>query len=216
MLDCQQFDDLLAQQPDGPLPLVAHDHLQACPRCRLLQEELQTITIAARDWGRQEPAPPLHLWAAIQTQLQAEGLIVEPSSPGWFHGWFDSMPRLTLAGAYLSLLLMATGLVTYRTGPISSPPTRPGAASAPSLAGLGQTLHGNMERVVASFSEDEGSVAVSLRQNLGIVDNLIKVCEKSVREHPGDPLAREYLYGAYQQKADLLVVAMDRSALENK
>jgi hypothetical protein len=74
-----------------------------------------------------------------------------------------------------------------------------------------------MQRVVASFSPDyDNSVTLSLQQNLQIVDNLIAVCEKTVREHPGDPLAREYLYGAYQQKADLLAVAMDRSELETK
>jgi hypothetical protein len=214
-MDCQQFDRMLAQQSDGPLPLEATGHLQACTRCRLLQEDLQTIAFAAREWGLEQPEPPPRVWAAIQAQLEAEGLIAEPASAGWFASWLDP-PRWALAGAYLSMLLMAAGLALYRPQPN---PQRPGAAvpiSAPSLAGLGQTLHGNMERVVASLSEHEGSVAVSLRQNLGIVDNLIKVCEKSVREHPGDPLAREYLYGAYQQKADLLAVAMDRSALENK
>ena len=40
--------------------------------------------------------------------------------------------------------------------------------------------------------------------------------EKSVREQPSDPLAREYLYGAYQQKAVLLATALDRSTLEEK
>jgi hypothetical protein len=115
------------------------------------------------------------------------------------------------------LLLIAAGLAGYRTSLPENPLDRPSAAiSAPALDGLGPALDGNMQRVVASFSEYDGSVARSLRRNLGIVDNLIAVCEKSVREHPGDPLAREYLYGAYQQKADLLAVAMDRSTLEIK
>ena len=49
-----------------------------------------------------------------------------------------------------------------------------------------------------------------------MVDNLIVLCEKSVRENPDNPMAREYLYGAYQQKASLLAAAMDRSTLENR
>jgi hypothetical protein len=49
---------------------------------------------------------------------------------------------------------------------------------------------------------------------LGIVDNLIAVCEKSMREQPDNPVVRQYLYGAYQQKAVLLATAIDRSTLE--
>ena len=232
-MHCQHLEEMLAQ--DGPLPLDAAGHLETCPRCRLLQEDLQSIGIAAREWGREEPAPPPRIWASIQVQLQAEGLIAQPSphgrgsalslggqpaaNRGWFAGWWNSAPRLELAGAYLLLLLVAAGLAGHRTNSPADPLDRPSTAiqiSAPALDGLGPALDGNMQRVVASFSEYDGSVALSLRRNLGIVDNLIAVCEKSVREHPGDPLAREYLYGAYQQKADLLAVAMDRSALEIK
>jgi len=228
-MQCQQWQEMIAQ--DGPLPLEAAGHLEICPRCRLLREDLQAIGNAAREWGREEPAPPPRLWASIQIQLQAEGLIAGPSphgsglyvqpaaNRGWFAGGWFSAPHLELAGAFLSLLLIAAGLAGYRIQTPADPRDRTGAAiriSAPALDGLGPALDGNMQRVVASFTEYDGSVALSLRSNLGIVDNLIAVCEKSVREHPGDPLAREYLYGAYQQKADLLAVAMDRSALEIK
>ena len=59
----------------------------------------------------------------------------------------------------------------------------------------------------ASFSSlpaSESPVTASLHQNLEIVDNYISLCENSVREEPENELAREYLYEAYQQKADLL------------
>jgi hypothetical protein len=38
------------------------------------------------------------------------------------------------------------------------------------------------------------------------------LCEKTVREDPRNEMAREYLYGAYQQKAELLAMMMDRDA----
>jgi hypothetical protein len=230
-MHCQQFEEMLAQQPEGPLPLAAANHLESCPRCCLLRDDLQAIAVAAREWGREELAPPPHLWASIQVQLQAEGLIAGPgphghglhlqpaANTGWLARWWNAAPRLELAGAYVLLLLIAAGLAGYRNDLPADPQDRPVAAtqiSQPALDGLGRTLDGNMQRVVASFSEYDGSVALSLRRNLATIDNLIAVCEKSVREHPGDPLAREYLYGAYQQKADLLSVAMDRSTLEIK
>jgi hypothetical protein len=56
-------------------------------------------------------------------------------------------------------------------------------------------------------------VTDSLRKNLDIVDNFIAMCEKSVREEPENDVAREYLYGAYQQKAELLAMMVERGAL---
>ena len=53
-------------------------------------------------------------------------------------------------------------------------------------------------------------MSTSLHENLAIVDNYIALCEKSVREEPENEVAREYLYQAYQQKADLLAQMTER------
>jgi len=53
-------------------------------------------------------------------------------------------------------------------------------------------------------------VTASLQKNLAIVDNYIALCEKSVQEEPENEIARDYLYGAYQQKADLLAQMTER------
>ncbi len=60
--------------------------------------------------------------------------------------------------------------------------------------------------------QNDPDVTASLRQNLDIVDNAIALCEKSVHDEPQNELAREYLYAAYQQKADLLAMMVDHSA----
>jgi hypothetical protein len=220
---CEQFEEVLAQQPGGPLPLDATSHLAACGRCRLVREDLLAIELAAQEWGSQELAPPSRVWASIQAQLQAEGLFAPPvpvAEAGWLAHLWNWAPRLELAGAYVLLMLVAAGLAGYQFAPSASSsldnPATAVEVSKPTLDRLDATLDGNMQRVVASFTPDEDSVALSIQQNMRIVDNLIAVCEKTVREHPGDPLAREYLYGAYQQKADLLAVAMDRSTMEIK
>lgn len=224
-MHCERFEEMLAEQLDGPLPLEATTHLDTCSQCRLLHEDLQAIAVAAHEWGVDELTPPPRLWAAIETRLQEQGLIAQPNLPapttqGWLSGWWNLAARLELAGAYVLLMLVAAGLAGYRTAPVADTESfdRPATSvhvSRPALDGIGLTLDGNMQRAVASLSSDYGgSLALSLQQNLQIVDNLIAVCEKKVRENPADPLAREYLYGAYQQKADLLAVAMDRSTLE--
>jgi hypothetical protein len=53
-------------------------------------------------------------------------------------------------------------------------------------------------------------VTASLHENLAIVDNYIALCEKSVREEPQNEVARDYLYEAYHQKADLLAEMNER------
>jgi hypothetical protein len=56
---------------------------------------------------------------------------------------------------------------------------------------------------------------VSLRQNLDIVDKFIVDCEQRVKDEPQDDLTREYLSGAYQQKAELISVMMERGGSGN-
>lgn len=55
-------------------------------------------------------------------------------------------------------------------------------------------------------------MTAALYENLAMVDNYISLCEKSVRDEPQSEMARDYLYGAYQQKADLLATMAERGA----
>jgi hypothetical protein len=66
---------------------------------------------------------------------------------------------------------------------------------------------------IPGFRTHDAAVTDSIRRNLNIVDNFIAMCEKDVREQPENDMAREYLYGAYEQKAELLATAMDRSTM---
>jgi hypothetical protein len=73
------------------------------------------------------------------------------------------------------------------------------------------TLDNDEARLSAMQLAGNSGVDVSLRQNLDIVDQFIVDCEQRVKEQPQDDLAREYLTGAYQQKAELISVMMERA-----
>jgi hypothetical protein len=220
---CAQFERMLEEQPDGPLSAAAAEHLRDCSDCCALWDDIEVIRNAGTEWGSQEVEPPEYLWTALRRQLESEGLIRErPVERSWFAAWFGAAPRWALAGASISLLLIAGMLAGYQEN-------EPGAATAlpvrltisatrPKLVAsdLGKALDGDLKRVFDALPEGNSVMTSSLRENLGIVDNLIAVCEKSVREEPDDPMARDYLYGAYEQKAVLLATAMDRSALEGQ
>jgi hypothetical protein len=221
-IQCAQFERMLEEQPDGPLSAGAAEHLQGCIDCRVLWSDIGAIRAAGLEWGKEEVEPPEYLWSSLRRQLESEGLIRERSTQrGWFSAWFGAAPRWTLAGATVSLLLTAAMLAGYQMSERKSAdvlPARLGIAATPKLvaADLGKTLDGDVKRVFDSLPEGNPVLASSLRENLGIVDNLIADCEKSVREQPDDAMARDYLYGAYQQKAVLLAAASDRSALEGQ
>jgi hypothetical protein len=65
-------------------------------------------------------------------------------------------------------------------------------------------------QAISNLQPGASEVDASLRRNLDIVDKFIALCEKTVRDEPQNEDARQYLYSAYQQKAELLTTAMAR------
>jgi hypothetical protein len=236
-MQCAEFEQILEQQAEGPLPVEADTHLESCYACRLIYEDLAAIGAACRELGAEEVSPSIRVWTSLRAQLESEGLIHQVDR-GWLSqlhllvgGTPRALRRVSFAGAYVSLLLIAAFLLGLRMPPQAATFTaeqpaggvlaqvRPASSLVPefpvaTVANLNETLNGDLERVLASLPERDSSLTTSLQQNLGIVDNLIAVCEKSMREQPDNPLLRQYLYGAYQQKAVLLATAIDRSTLE--
>jgi len=218
---CIEFESVLEQQSGGPLPISAAAHMDVCAPCRQLFSDLEVIRTLGASLGAEDVAPPARLWPQLRAQLESEGLIRERANRWSLAEWFRSVPRLALAGASVAVVLMAALLVNFQSDGSYLARLRrldfATSAPAPSLTSeIGKTLDGDLKRVLASLPQDNPSLASSLQENQGIVDNLIAVCEKSVREQPDDPVAREYLYGAYQQKAVLLATATDRSAMEGQ
>ncbi len=213
MMQCHEFEKFLEQWEAHQLPGDAAAHLSDCRQCRTLVEDLKTIKAATRELAVEELAPPERVWLSLRAQLEAEGLIraAEPSgrSSRWFGGWLSLVPGPALAGVYLSLLLAAAVLIGTR-GHFWQTSTTPSGIAPTAFAALNSQLNTVERRTVSALHQRDPAVNASLRQNLNVVDNLIGLCEKSVREEPQSELAREYLYGAYQQKAELLAMMMDR------
>lgn len=192
---------------DSPADLNVKAHLRDCPACRSFVHDLGMIRAAATELTGSDPEPPARIWFSLRVELEKEGIIRDIPSKSWlrelFSGRFNPLPRPVLAGGYLAALLaIAFGL----SGPINSRINRQrwldGAQS--SMEPLSAQLMSAEKASFSSLPASESPVTASLHKNLEIVDNYISLCENSVREEPENELAREYLYGAYQQKADLL------------
>jgi hypothetical protein len=205
-MGCSEFAGQLDCWMEGERHLAAQAHVRDCAACRSFAAELDAIQQAAPTLSVADPEPPPRVWAALRAQLGAQGLIHDrlPERSrrqlSWLERLFSLIPRPALAGAYLALLLsLAFGL----SGPFALH-----TAQVPTFP-LSAQLD-NAETTVSSVGSSNSVVSTSLHKNLAIVDHYIVLCEKSVREEPENDVAREYLYQAYQQKADLLAVMTKR------
>jgi hypothetical protein len=214
-MDCKQFLNQLDAFLEGEKRPDAQAHAADCANCRGVLEDLETITTVARSMDDATPEPPAYLWNAIRAQLESEGIIRDAADVteskvrrhGW-RTWWASLPRPALAGAYLGVLVIAGLLLS---GPITKRMNdyRWIRGTRDSTAVLGAHLDSVEHATMVSLSSNP-IVSAALHKNLAIVDNYITLCEKSVREDPGSEIARDYLYDAYQQKADLLAQMNER------
>jgi hypothetical protein len=154
------------------------------------------------------------VWVSLRAQLEREGIIkspgvAQPAHDSWWHSFADLFRGRTLATATVGLLIVA-GAVLQTQLPVtnSNPGRNPFEETARTLS---EQEHGLTNMQLASNS----LVDTSLRQNLSAVDDFIADCERRVQAEPQDNLTREYLTGAYRQKAQLLSAMMERGGNGN-
>jgi hypothetical protein len=226
-VSCKQFTDQLDAWISGERSAAARVHARECPQCRNMAEDFAAIGRAAREWSLEDAEPSPRLWSALRAQLQEEGLIrdrsrnaatvaAQPqpqaaaSNPaGWFAALFSGPLRPALAGAYLALLIAVSILFVGPSGK-QMDDSQWLARTQTSVKPLNAELDSAEHAVLSDLATANPVVSASFHQNLAIIDRDIVLCEKSVREEPGNELARDYLYEAYEQKADLLDQMADR------
>jgi hypothetical protein len=208
-MQCKEVEVVLENEGWTPLPEAAREHVAGCGACQCLVEDLTSI-VATAHLLPAEVEPPARVWHSLKAQLEKEGLIKPPvtaRAPFW-GGLQDLFRSRVLATAAVGMLVVAAvGLQFQR------PPT-PQTEARNVYADTAMALSAD------EASLDLGNLAatpvdISLHQNLDIVDKFIADCEQSVKDNPGDDLAREYLTGAYEQKAELLSAMMDRRGSVN-
>jgi hypothetical protein len=220
---CEQFERILEQQENASLPKKALAHLESCAACRALSEDFNAIHDMGLELGAEAIAPPERVWVSLRNQLEAEGLIRGPQTAPQIPtqaspGWWSFFQRPAFAGAFLGLVLAAATAVGYMAN-IPQSSARLPQITPPQEASIVPSADSVFKEEVLTVGSDsipglqrqDTAVTASIRRNLQIVDNFIAMCEKSVREQPDNEMAREYLYGAYQQKAELLATATNRS-----
>jgi len=214
---CKDVEIVVEQEGLAPLPEAARAHVATCSHCREFVADLAAIVSLAKELPA-EVEPPARVWLSLQAQLELEGIIKTPVVPAhggrssWWLGFNDLFRGRALATAAVGLLIVAAGVLQLRQ-PVADAPLETNASGPVWQIPFAQTAQVLNEQEIDLRNMQLAStsaVDTSFRQNLQQVDDFIADCERRVHAAPQDELAREYLYNAYQQKAELLSAMMDR------
>jgi hypothetical protein len=216
---CEDVEAVIEQQGLAPVPEAVQSHLAECRECRNFVADLTSIVDVARKMPS-EIAPPERIWISLRAQLELEGIIKQPGySPSverasWWRGFGELVRSRSLATATVGLLIVFAAVVQLRhdngAGVNVPPSMQPDVFASESFAATRTVLDDQEPVARGMILASTSPVDASLRENLKKVNDFIADCERRVREEPQDELAREYLSGAYQQKAELLSAMMDR------
>jgi hypothetical protein len=218
-MQCKDVEIFVEQEGLAPLSEAVNSHLAGCRECRNYVADLTSIVDVARKMPS-EIAPPERIWISLRAQLELEGIIKEPvfappaERVSWWQSFGDLFRSRALATATVGLLIVAATVLQIRNdndAAVNPPPSiHPSIIASESFAATRTVLDDQEPVARGMILASTSPVDASLRENLQKVDDFIADCERRVKEEPQDDLAREYLSGAYQQKAELLSAMMDR------
>ncbi len=210
-MNCVELQASLAEIEDGSSANRSPQqraHLKTCPECSALVAELNLIAASAIELrAADEPSP--RVWNSIEIALRQEGLIRPQRAsrsllPALSSRW--AWARWMVPAA--AVLLIAVGIYV-RQDSLARQLARDAApitvVSDMAIAGLNDA---DLLQEVAQLSP---ALRAQYSDNLRHVNQYIQDAKGEVAADPNDEEARRSLMEAYQEKAMLFELAMDRS-----
>src|ERR1700680_4562160 len=205
-MNCVELQASLVEIEDGRSAEQRH-HLKNCSDCSALVTELILISSAAVELRAvDEPSPPL--WKSIESTLRQEGVIRPQRSSsllpslGSRWGWARWMVPAAAA------LLITAGL-SVRQHSLARQLARDIAPVAVvsdlAIAGL------NDDDLLLEVAQQSPAMKAEYADNLRRVNEYIQDARSEIAANPDDEEAPRGVMEAYQQKAMLFELAMDRS-----
>jgi hypothetical protein len=219
----QDIQDLI----DGALGPIRRgeleQHLDQCPACRALFDDLQQLRDAAASVDSLQP--PDHVWLQIAGRLRQEGRVHDRPKP------IPSRHAHYVWLAVAAALVLAVGASLVYVVVPDNPPGADRSAGASGNAAATDTVQSGVEDLrqaerllqsgVAKLRDGLGSdgqalpapVAATLESNLKILDQAIAESSAAVQAEPQNVAARDSLFDSLQRKISLL---QDTIALMNE
>jgi hypothetical protein len=216
-MNCTDFQEILPEVFDGGRTAEQTAHLKSCPRCSGLLADLDLIAREARQLQElAEPSP--RVWNSIEIELRREGVIhelpggpvlVTPRARPWSLGvWLAPVAALAL---------VAVGIGVYQRqwrGP-QAPPQVTTSAPAPipnPQPAKNQPANNNEDQqLLAAVASRSPAMRAQYASNLQSVNAYIRDAEESAQADPNDEEAQQIVMDAYEQRAAVYEMALDRS-----
>jgi len=209
-MTCVELQKSLAEIDDGS-SIEQQAHLRTCPACLALVTELNLIATSASELrDADEPSP--RVWNSIEIALRREGLIHAPRPsrsliPSFGSSW--TWARWLAPAA--ALTLVAVGIYVRQQAPVSQV-ARNTAPLAPVTEPADMTVAGlNDDDLLQEVAQQAPEIKAAYEADLRRVNAYIVDAKGVVAADPNDEEARRSLLEAYQEKAMLFELAMDRS-----
>jgi len=208
-MTCVELQESLVENENGT-SVEQQVHLRNCPGCTRLVADLLVIACCANDL-RAADEPHARVWKSIESSLRREGLIrpqrrslsLLPS-----FGSQSSWARWLVPAA--ALLLISLGIFLRQHSQRSDMARNPAATalvpvSDAAVAGL------NDDDLLQEAAQQSPALQEQYADNLRRVNQYIHDAKTTVDADPNDEDARRSLMEAYQEKAMLFELALDRS-----
>lgn len=216
-MNCIECHRVLPEMLDGQLNAELEAHLTSCVSCSELVADLNAIVQEAASLKEaEEPSP--RVWNMIEAQLRQEGLI-HPPQPR--RSWLPALgsnwrPVAWLAPVAAALIAGAVFLMNPRSTSnsdqamqVSQPQVVAEKTAKPMVAATRPPVED--QQILDAVALQAPMMKASYEDNLRSVNAYIRDAETSLQQDPYDQEARQYLMEAYEQKAMLYDMALNRS-----
>lgn len=214
-MNCVELRGSLSERDDAG-SAEQQAHLRSCPKCSALVRDLKLIASTAVELRvSEEPSP--RVWNSIQRALRQEELArPQPGSrsllPSLNSRWAWARWMAPAAAALLIVIGIYVHQRSLRPQLANEIETPAAIVSSPAIgdedvAVAGLNDHDLLEEVESQSPGMQAQYADNLRR----VNQYIQDAKSVVEANPTDSEARRSLLEAYQQKAMLFELAMDRS-----
>ncbi len=206
-MTCGEFQKILPDIMEGQRKAEHAAHLQSCSACSGLVSDLSLISQQARLLqASEEPSP--RVWNQIEIALRQEGLIRQPGRDRSLVPAFSRRWSLAWLLPVAAILVIAFGVTVYKGG--RSQQIASNRVAAPVAMSLAANSNDDQQLLEVVGSRTP-SMRTSYADNLQNVNAYIRDAEQTVQNDPNDEEAQRSLMAAYEQKAMVYEMALDRS-----
>ena len=207
-MTCIELQESLAENETGSSN-AQRAHLKDCPQCATLVAELLVIACTAGEL-RASNEPSARVWNSIEIALRNEGVIRPQRATHSFFPAFNARAWQWLLPVAATLLI-AIGILVRQHFPSREIANNQYAAPAVAIQSDAAIAGLNDDDLIQEIAQQTPAVQALYTENLRRVNQYILDAKSSVAADPNDEDAHRSLMDAYQQKAMLFDLALDRS-----